>query len=209
MSKIPADEIWSLVHAERLALISDLETLDDAQWRVPSLCAGWSVHDVVAHLVDNARANFIRLFIAMAKAGFSLDRQNANGIAAEKAGTPAATLHRLREVSTLRAAPPAPLASRIVEEIAHGEDIRRAVGLQREYPERSLELAIGYQAATPQGVGGAKELAGKVQFCSDDEKFRRGIGPQIVGTRLELLMLVSGRGEHAVGLSGPGMAFVR
>jgi hypothetical protein len=73
----------------------------------------------------------------------------------------------------------------------------------------SLELAIKYQAATPQGVGGAKELAHKVQLCSQDETFRWGIGPQIAGTRLELLMLLSGRGKHARGLSGPGMAFVR
>lgn len=209
MSKIPASEIWPLVHAERLALIDDLGTLDPDQWEVPSLCDGWSVHDVAAHLADNARATFFRLFAGMAKAGFSLDRQNDNGVAAEKAATPDGTLRRLVEVAALRATPPVPLASRLVEEIAHGEDIRRAVGLKRAYPAESLEPAIKYQAATPQGVGGAKELASRVQLCSDDEDFRLGIGPQIAGPRLELLMLVSGRGKHAVGLTGPGLALVR
>ncbi|MGH3652550.1 maleylpyruvate isomerase family mycothiol-dependent enzyme [Glutamicibacter sp.] len=209
MSKIPASEIWPLVHAERLALIDDLGTLNAEQWEFPSLCGGWSVHDVAAHLADNARATFFRLLVAMAKAGFSLDRQNDNGVAAVKAATPAGTLQKLVEVAALRDTPPVPIASRLVEEIAHGEDIRRAVGLKRVYPAESLEPAIRYQAATPQGVGGSKELASKVQLCSQDESFRLGIGPQIVGTRLELLMLVSGRGKHAEGLSGPGLAFVR
>lgn len=209
MSKIPASEIWPLVHAERLALIDDLGTLTADQWEAPSLCSGWSIHDVAAHLVDNARATIFRLLIAMAKAGFNFDRQNDQGVAAEKSATPDGTLQKLVKVAGLRDAPPGPVASRLVEEIAHGEDIRRAVGLKRDYPEMSLELAIKYQAATPQGVGGAKELARKVQLCSQDETFRWGIGPQIAGTRLELLMLLSGRVKHARGLSGPGMAFVR
>ncbi|MDN5718134.1 MAG: maleylpyruvate isomerase family mycothiol-dependent enzyme, partial [Janibacter sp.] len=49
-------DVWELVHAERAALADDLERLTDEQWREPSLCEGWSVHDVAAHLVDNARA---------------------------------------------------------------------------------------------------------------------------------------------------------
>ena len=38
------------VAAERLRLAEDLESLTPAQWATPSLCAGWTVHDVVAHL---------------------------------------------------------------------------------------------------------------------------------------------------------------
>lgn len=43
-------DVWPMVHAERAALIDDLATLDEAQWHMPSLCGGWTVHDVVAHL---------------------------------------------------------------------------------------------------------------------------------------------------------------
>lgn len=48
------EDVWSLVHAERAALIDDLKDLDDQQWEEPSLCGEWTVHDVVAHLVDTA-----------------------------------------------------------------------------------------------------------------------------------------------------------
>src|SRR4051812_8330921 len=43
-------DVWTMVHAERAALIDDLGDLRDAQWGEPSLCDGWTVHDVVAHL---------------------------------------------------------------------------------------------------------------------------------------------------------------
>jgi len=47
-------DVWPLVHAERHALVDDLSRLTDEQWRTPSLCEGWTVHDVAAHLVGNA-----------------------------------------------------------------------------------------------------------------------------------------------------------
>lgn len=77
-------QIWELVHAERKALIKDLAELSEEQWATPSLCAGWTVQDVAAHLIDNARTTTPRLAIAMAKARFDFDQQNANGVAAEK-----------------------------------------------------------------------------------------------------------------------------
>ena len=38
-----------------VALIDDLKDPDDARWEEPPLCGELTVHDVVAHLVDNAR----------------------------------------------------------------------------------------------------------------------------------------------------------
>ena len=48
------NDVWPLVHTERAALIDDLAGLDGTAWEQSSLCAGWTVHDVVAHLVDVA-----------------------------------------------------------------------------------------------------------------------------------------------------------
>jgi uncharacterized protein (TIGR03083 family) len=49
-----------MVHAERAALIKHLENLDEARWEEQSLCGGWTVHDVAAHLVDTARTTRLR-----------------------------------------------------------------------------------------------------------------------------------------------------
>ena len=46
--------IWRAVHEERRRLTSDLQGISPEEWQTPSLCCGWSVHDVVAHLTDSA-----------------------------------------------------------------------------------------------------------------------------------------------------------
>ena len=77
-------DVWPLVHAERAALAEDLERLDEGSWEAPSLCPGWTVHDVVAHLVDSARTTRIRFVVAFARAGFDFDRLNACGVERER-----------------------------------------------------------------------------------------------------------------------------
>jgi Mycothiol maleylpyruvate isomerase N-terminal domain len=42
---------WPLIHAEREALIADLGTLTDEQWATRSLCADWTVRDVLGHMI--------------------------------------------------------------------------------------------------------------------------------------------------------------
>lgn len=204
-------DVWPLVHAERRALIDDLAELSDAQWQMPSLAAGWTVHDVAAHLVDNARTTPWRLVRAMVAARFDFDRQNAAGVAAERGATAGETLERLREVAGRRTGPPkmlAALGSRLVEEIAHGEDIRVPLHLTRAYPVEALTAAIRYQLATPAAVGGAKHLAARVTLIADDADLRLGSGPQLHGPALALLMLTTGRRHALTELSGPGLAEV-
>jgi uncharacterized protein (TIGR03083 family) len=103
-------------------LIGDLENLDDALWMRPSLCDGWTVHDVVAHLVDVALTTRLGLVVDIVRARFDFDRQNANGHARARGATPRQTLERLRQVASRTSGPPAPLDTRIVEEVVHGED---------------------------------------------------------------------------------------
>ncbi|NNG19386.1 maleylpyruvate isomerase family mycothiol-dependent enzyme [Naumannella sp. ID2617S] len=198
---------WPLVHAERHALIDDLAELTPEQWETPSLAAGWSVHDVAAHLIDNALATFGGLLAAMVRARFDFDRQNDQGVAAQRGADPAETLQRLRSVADRTSGPPAPLASRLVEEIAHGEDIRRPLGVRRDYPLEAIGEAIRYQAGTPTHFGGAKGLARRVCLVATDGDFNLGEGPEVRAPALELLMLVTGRPVR--GLQGPGMAVLR
>lgn len=198
-------DVWSLVHAERHALIADLAALTPEQWETPSLAEGWTVHDVAAHLVDNARTTPLRLMKAMARARLDFDRQNAAGVAAEKGAFPTETLSRLRAVADRTTGPPAPLASRLVEEVAHGEDIRRPLGLRRNYPAEAVTAAIGYQVRTPEALGGAKRLAGRVRLVADDADLAAGSGPEVRGSALELLMLTTGRPWRAGSLHGPGV----
>src|SRR4029453_18524093 len=44
------EESWRVITEQRLALARLLEGLSDNEWEQPSLCAGWRVRDVAAHV---------------------------------------------------------------------------------------------------------------------------------------------------------------
>ena len=50
-----ADSIWPTVRAEREALARDLRSISEEQWSTPSLCEGWTVRDVLAHMTATAK----------------------------------------------------------------------------------------------------------------------------------------------------------
>lgn len=201
-----ATDVWPLVHTERAALIDDLAGLHEAQWDVASLCADWSVHDVVAHMVDVASTTRIGFVVDMARARFDFDRQNARGIARARGATPQETLARLREVAQRTSTPPAPMDTRIVEEVVHGEDIRRALGLSRTYPQAAVVRSLRQQVAMSASMGGAKELLSRLRLTATDTDVTIGDGPVVEGPVLALLLAVCGRGVALGELSGPGLA---
>lgn len=123
------DDLWAAVQHERRQLCEQLAQVPPEAWEEPSPCPGWSVHDVVAHLVDSALTTRLGFVWGLARAGFDFDRQNARGVERARGAAPAETLERLRAVVDRRTAPPAPLATRLVEAFVHGEDVRRPLGL--------------------------------------------------------------------------------
>ncbi|MEW1889161.1 maleylpyruvate isomerase family mycothiol-dependent enzyme [Streptomyces sp. IBSBF 3010] len=195
-----------MVHAERAALIDDLARLDDAQWELPSLCAGWTVHDVAAHLVDTARTTRLGFVVGLARERFDFDRQNARGVERERGASPQETLQRLRRVASRTSTPPAPLDSRLVEQVVHGEDIRRPLGLAHPYPPEAVARSLCLQLRTPASFGGAKELTARVRLTATDAELSAGNGPEVRGPALSLLLAVSGRQVVREELDGPGAA---
>lgn len=201
---------WTLVHAERRALVDDLSTLSPDRWDVPSWCSGWSVHDVAAHLVDNARATTLRLAIAMVRARFDFDRQNDQGVARERGADPAETLERLRAVTERTDTPPVPLASRLVEEVVHGEDVRRPLGLHHTYAASAVADALAYQARTSVAMGGGRQHAQDLRLVATDTDLVIGEAGEVVeGTAVDLLLAVSGRAQAVATLGGPGVQVLR
>jgi uncharacterized protein (TIGR03083 family) len=202
-------DVWELVHQERSALIDDLAGLTDDQWETASLAGGWTVHDVVAHLVDNARTTRVGIVVAMVRARFDFDRQNDQGVAREKGATPVETLDRLREVAGHTSTPPAPLDSRLVEEVVHGEDVRRPLGLVRTYPLEAVERALRHQLKTSVALGGGKQYAAGLRLLATDADLTIGEGPEVAGPVLSLLLVASGRTVALDDLAGAGVGRLR
>ncbi|WP_406111625.1 maleylpyruvate isomerase family mycothiol-dependent enzyme [Streptomyces sp. NBC_01003] len=195
-----------MVHAEREALIDDLAHLKDDQWLKPSLCDGWTVHDVLAHLIDTARTTRLGFVKDLALARFGFNRQNTRGVERERRSTPQETLERFRQVASRTSTPPAPLDSRLVEEVVHGEDIRRPLGLTRTYPPQAVVRSLRLQTRTPASFGGAKELLTRLRLRATDTDLTLGTGPEVTGPALSLLLAVMGRRAALDDLHGPGVA---
>ncbi|MEU6446419.1 maleylpyruvate isomerase family mycothiol-dependent enzyme [Streptomyces sp. NPDC046979] len=198
------NDVWPMVHAERAALIDDLAHLEEERWGQPSLCAGWTVHDVAAHLIDTARTTRLGFVVGLVRERLDFDRQNARGVERERGASPQETLQRLRQVASRRSTPPAPLDSRLVEQVVHGEDIRRPLGITRPYPPEAVVRSLRLQARTPASFGGAKELTAGIRLTAVDADLSIGDGPEVRGPALSLLLAVCGRRVALEELDGPG-----
>ncbi|MBM7516158.1 maleylpyruvate isomerase family mycothiol-dependent enzyme [Nocardioides nitrophenolicus] len=202
-------DVWPFVRQERLALLADLESLTPAQWEAPSLCAGWTVHDVLAHLVDVAKTSVPRFALTMARARFDFDRQNQDGVDRERGATPAETLERWRAAVDLRRSPPAPRVTRVVEEIVHGEDIRRPLGIARAYDHEAVAAAFAWQVRTSESMGGTRRTLAGLTLAATDADLVHGEGPRVEGRALDLLLVSAGRTSVLDQLGGPGVATLR
>ena len=198
------NEIWAVVHQEREALIQDLTALKTQQWTTPSLCPGWGIHDVLAHLVNDAKTTRINFVSRLITAGFNFDRSNASGIARERSTDPNQTLACFQGVRSRTTSAPAPLATRLVEVFVHGEDIRRPLGIDHEYPVAAVATALRYQAKSSVKLGGGKERLDGLRLIATDTVFDEGVGKEVRGAAIALLLAVSGRPVHTGEITGPG-----
>ena len=80
LSRAAVDEA---VSAERRRLADFVADLTDEQWATPSLCAAWTVRDVISHLGTTTRTSVPRMLRAALKARGSFDRMGVD-LAAER-----------------------------------------------------------------------------------------------------------------------------
>jgi len=203
-----SDDIWPVVHAERRALAADLAELTPEQWATPSLCGGWSVHDVLAHMVATAKETPPRFLVGMLTSGFRLSRMTEKRIAEERAGGPAATLAAFRGVETATSAPPGPKLSWLGEALVHAEDIRRPLGIAHDYPLASVTQVTDFYASSNVLIGGKSRVAG-VTLQATDTDWSRGSGPVVSGPARALMLATTGRKAALDELSGPGVEILR
>jgi uncharacterized protein (TIGR03083 family) len=67
------DTIWQHIDTERAWLADLLASLPDESWQRPSLCAGWTVRDVAAHLTF-AQTPVRHLLVPALRAGLRYDK---------------------------------------------------------------------------------------------------------------------------------------
>jgi uncharacterized protein (TIGR03083 family) len=199
------DVLWPRIHAERAALLADLEKLSDDQWASPSLCAGWSVQQLVGHMVSTTKSSPKGFVTEMVKNKFSFTAMAEKTSRALSTGTPADTLARYRASVDTTTVPPGPLESWLGEALIHGEDIRRPLGIKRTYSTDDLMTVANFYKGSNLLIGAKNRIKG-LKLVATDYPWSAGSGPEVTGTLLSLLMAMVGRGDCLKDLSGQGLA---
>lgn len=203
-----ADSPWPTIHAERKALADDLAGLKDEQWQTPSLCVGWSVHDMLGHMVATAKMSPPRFIGRFVGSGFNFDKMANKDIKAETANGPAGTLAELNAHLNDTSAPPGPIDAMLGEALIHTEDIRRPLGIKHEYPLDATVRTLDFFKKSNLLIGAKNRIAG-VTLKATDTTWSHGSGPEASGPAHSLLMAMTGRKSALDDLSGPGVDVLR
>ena len=197
-----------LATEERRDLADLLDSLTPEQWLHPSLCEGWSVRDVVAHVVSYEELGYLGLAVVFLRGGFRPARVNRIRLDAYRDRQPGQLVELLRS----HLAPRGLTAGQggaigLADCLIHHQDIRRPLGLHRKVPdERLIEaLKITLKAPTLPTRRNARGLC----VVATDLDWQHGTGAEVRGAGESLLMALAGRSVAIDELRGPGVDILR
>lgn len=198
--------IYAATTTERLRLCDLLAGLDDAQWGTPSLCAGWTVRDVVAHLTTPTRWTVAGLLSGAVRARGDFHRM-ADQQARDRAATypPNVLVAQLRETAgSARRMPGSAPLDPLTDVLVHGQDIVRPLGLALPVPTELAAIALDHVLGAP--FTGAPIRAGGLRLVATDVDWSAGSGEaEVRGPAGDLLLTVLGRSAGLTALTGQGL----
>jgi uncharacterized protein (TIGR03083 family) len=206
---VERDQIHAATAQERRRIADLIDDLDEAQLATPSLCAGWDVKTVAAHLVSVLAEGTLRVTWLGARRG-SPDRaidELARRSAQRPAAEIAASLRDLADHQYWRPPPQAP--GLLAEVLAHSGDIRIPLGLPFEPDPQPTAIALDFLTGpVPIGLVPLGRLRG-IRLQATDIDRTWGKGQEIRGRSAELLMAAVGRNAVLDALDGPGLPSLR
>ena len=181
-----------VVAAELASLAAALEPLPPAAWAQPSLCDGWSVAHVVAHLTMAARYPADRFRAELAEDGFDFQRTSDRLASHDAALPPTALLDDLRgETMAGFEQPGGGWTGSLSHVVIHGLDVTLPLGLGRVCGDRAATLVLdGLVSPGDRTVFGVPvDLA----LRATDLPWAHGQGAARTAPAGELIALLSGR----------------
>jgi uncharacterized protein (TIGR03083 family) len=187
------DDLQPAVAAELLALADLLEVATDAEWDTPSLCEGWRVREVIAHMTMAARYSEEEFMAELRNCEFDFSRLS-NHIASRDAGLPAGELvANLRSDVMLHWTPPGGgFHGALNHAVVHALDVTVPLGVPRRSPDETIRVVLDDLT----GGGGHEHfgtaLAGR-SLQSTDLDWSYGSGPTLRGAAEDLVLVICGR----------------
>lgn len=200
-------DIFTRTTRNRLEIADVLASLSPKQWAAPTLCAGWTVRHLAAHLVQPMVVGFGRFFLVSFRYRGNT-AATVDHFAQRLARTePAELVQTLREragdnVDPPRVGPMGPFA----ETCIHLRDIARPLGLSADGRREDWLTLLDHltSGTAAPGLIDAARIDG-VRLCATDADWASGSGPEVAGTLEALAMAITGRTSALADLDGPGV----
>jgi uncharacterized protein (TIGR03083 family) len=203
--RVDRELLFAAIANQRRQIATLVDGLDEIQLATPSLCAGWDVKTVVAHLACSVTEGFSVAMRRALRCG-SLARA-IDELARCRAQLPTAEIvTTLRHRAEYRLSPPvfgpvAPFADILI----HGGDIRIPLSLPFEPNPEEVTLALDFLTGPwPFGFVPLGQLRG-ISLRGNDIDRSWGNGAEVRGPAAALMMAVSGRTALLHNLDGPGL----
>jgi uncharacterized protein (TIGR03083 family) len=201
------EESWRVITEQRLALARLLEGLSADEWEQPSLCAGWRVRDVAAHVSlvalppspGSMLVDLIRARCNMHQLNTLVSRRRAER-------PPEQLIADLRQHAGSRKIPIVSDQRNILFDLlVHMQDIAIPLGI--DLPMPVIPAAAGATRVWSMGwpFWARRRLRG-LRLRATDTDWSSGAGAELHGPIRMLLLLLTGRTTTALPhLSGPGV----
>ena len=186
--------VRAAIAAERTELADVLDGLSPERWDEPSLCAGWRVREVVAHITMAFRYSLPQVMIGILRARGSFHRmadRAARRDAEELTSDQLAECFPRSNVNHPWKPPGGGHVGALSHDLIHGLDITVALGLDRQPPAERVGIVLG--SLSPKQVSYFGVDLNGVQLRANDLDWSYGSGEPLIGSVQDLLLLVCGR----------------
>jgi uncharacterized protein (TIGR03083 family) len=201
------DTIQDMIAAQRGELAAVLDALPASEWDEPTLCAGWRVREVVAHVTMPFRYSGRRFFLELARS-----RGRFNEMADRVALRDAARMSPAELAEAVRSnighpwrPPGGGFSGALAHDVIHGLDITVPLGLAFAIPEERLRRVLPASAHDKTVTFFGTDLAG-IELRARDLDWTLGAGTPLTGAAADLLLAMCGRKLPAGRLSGEAAA---
>ena len=187
------DEIWRRVDDQRIELAGLLEGLTPEQWTAQSLCDGWQVRDVAAHLT-HSHMHPVRAIVEAARSGFRFDSM-IQRLGREDPRSQAEIAIALRGMAGSRKRVPGTSVQQpLIELLVHGQDITVPLGIDWPMPLDAAREAAQKLSGMTFPLNGQRRLAG-IRLVATDAEFAAGEGREVQVLIGDIVMVLAGRAQ--------------
>ena len=187
------DKLQPLVAADYLALADLLDALAPARWDTPSLCEGWRIREVVAHMTMPARYPPDAFMAELRDCEFDFTLLS-NRVAARDAELPTTELvSQLRSPVMQQWTPPGGgYGGALNHVVVHGLDVTVPLGLPRVTPDDTIRVVLDGLTVGGTHAHFGTDIAGH-RLVATDIGWSYGAGPDLRASAQELVLHLTGR----------------